>query len=74
MNHEQAAFKGAASVRKEEPTFDEIMRQPWKYPQGRIPEEEGEWIACTWQEHLMFFGAWLAVASIPIGVLYWIFQ
>ena len=40
-DHESAAFGGAASVTKPEPetrvTYEEVMAQPWCYPQGRVP-------------------------------------
>jgi hypothetical protein len=76
-NHEQAAFGGAASVKKdEEPTFDQIMRQPWKYPQGRLPPAEDDWesLSLTWPEKLMVVAIWCASAATAISVLRWAFS
>jgi hypothetical protein len=67
-DHEKAAFKGAASVKKTEPTHDEIMQQPWKYPQGRIPPEEYK------DEPVAFWlvlVAIIALLMIGIGGLLW---
>jgi hypothetical protein len=75
-NHEQAAFGGAASVVKpEEPTFDQIMRQPWRYPQGRgIPAEEDalDSVCLNWSERLFVVAVWCAGMAVSISVLRWL--
>jgi hypothetical protein len=71
-NNERAAFGGASSVVKpDEPTFDEIMRQPWKYPQGRLPPADDDWeaLSLTWPERLMIVAVWAASASAAIYML-----
>jgi hypothetical protein len=72
MNHEQAAFKGAASL----PTPEQIAAQPWRYPQGRIPPEEDtlECIALQWWEALIIWAAIIGLAGAFWGGIYYIYR
>jgi hypothetical protein len=84
--NEQAAFKGAASVRKpwplpldqrkmlDEPAYEEIMRQPWRYPQGRIQAEEASLpdLPLPWWENLLIWAFAFALACGFAATVYYI--
>ena len=76
LQNERAAFGGASSL----PTPEQIAQQPWRYPQGRLPEshparitppEDDDWNGppLTWFERLMVFALWAASFAAAVSVL-----
>ena len=71
------ALSRETRVTPDAPTFDEIMRQPWKYPQGRnLPSDDDEWrnVRLSRPDRLLLVAIWCGAFAAFVSLLTWIFR